>query len=66
VILVPLHVLPDRFEEAVRGLKALANFDGLVVTVPYKARILPFVDRLMPMGEKVGAINVMRRDRDGK
>jgi shikimate dehydrogenase len=61
-ILVPLHVLPKRFEETVRGLKALANLDGLVITVPYKARIVPFVDRLRPMGEKVGAINVMRRD----
>jgi shikimate dehydrogenase len=64
-ILVPLHVLPKRFEETVRGLKALANLDGLVITVPYKARIVPFVDRLRPMGEKVGAINVMRRDGDG-
>ena len=64
-ILVPLHVLPNRFEETVRGLKALANLDGLVITVPYKARILGFVDRLLPMGEKVGAINAMRRDSDG-
>ncbi|HXP77530.1 MAG TPA: NAD(P)-binding domain-containing protein [Stellaceae bacterium] len=64
-ILVPLHVLPDRFEETVRGLKALANLDGLVITVPYKARILTFVDRLLPMGEKVGAINAMRRESDG-
>ncbi len=65
-ILVPFHVLPDRFDDTVRGLKALANLDGLVITVPYKARILPFVDRLMAMGERVGAINVMRRDRDGR
>ena len=65
-ILVPLHVLPDLFDEAIRGLKALANLDGLVVTVPYKARIVPFVDRLLSMGEKVGAINVMRHDRDGR
>src|SRR5262249_26983468 len=65
-ILVPLHVLPDRFDETVRGLKALANLAGLVITLPYKARILPFIDRLMPMGEMIGAINVMRRDRDGK
>ena len=42
-ILVPLHVLPDRFEETIRGLKALANLDGLVITVPYKARILTFI-----------------------
>jgi len=65
-ILVPLHVLPDRFEETVRGLKALANLDGLVITAPYKARILPFVDRLRRTAETVGAINVMRRDSDGR
>jgi shikimate dehydrogenase len=65
-ILVPLHVLPDRFEETVRGLKALANLDGLVITVPYKARIVPFADRILAMGETVGAINVMRRDSDGR
>jgi shikimate dehydrogenase len=51
-ILVPLHVLPERFDETVRGLKRLANLDGLVITVPYKARIMPFVDRLRSMGER--------------
>lgn len=64
-ILVPLHVPPDVFEAAVRGIKALANLDGLVVTVPYKARILPHVDRVLPTGARVGAINAMRREADG-
>jgi shikimate dehydrogenase len=64
-ILVPMHVLAARFDETVRGLLALANLDGIVITVPYKSRILPFVDRLLPLGERVGAINAMRRDADG-
>jgi shikimate dehydrogenase len=64
-LMVPLHVRPDRFDETVRGLKALANLDGIVITIPYKARILAHVDRVLPMGEKVGAINAMRRDADG-
>ena len=60
-----MHVKPEAFDETVRGLKALANLDGIVITVPYKPRIVPFVDRLMPTGERVGAINAMRREPDG-
>ena len=64
-LLLPLHVKPELFDETVHGLKALANLDGIVITVPYKARVVPFVDRLMPTGERVGAINAMRREPDG-
>ncbi len=64
-ILVPLHVAGERFDETVRGLKALANLDGLVITVPYKARVLSHVDRLLANGMRVGAINAMRREADG-
>ena len=64
-LLLPLHVKPELFDETVRGLKALANLDGIVITVPYKARVVPFVDRLMPTGERVGAITAMRREPDG-
>jgi shikimate dehydrogenase len=64
-LLLPMHVKPDLFDETVRGLKALANLDGIVITVPYKARIVPFVDKLMPTGERVGAINAMRREAGG-
>jgi shikimate dehydrogenase len=65
-ILVPLHLKPETFDDAIRGLKAVANLDGIVATIPYKSRILPFVERLLPTGERVGAINAMRRDPDGR
>ena len=65
-VLVPLHVLPDRFEATLRGLMALGNLDGIVVTVPYKVRALSLVDEVMPTGRRVGAINAMRRERDGR
>jgi shikimate dehydrogenase len=64
-VLVPMHVEPDHFDETVRGLKRLANLDGLIITVPYKSRILPYVDRVLPMAEAVGAVNAMRREPDG-
>jgi shikimate dehydrogenase len=64
-LMLPMHVTPERFDETVRGLKALANLDGIVITVPYKVRIIPHIDRLLPTGERIGAINAMRREADG-
>jgi shikimate dehydrogenase len=64
-ILVPVHVPAAHFDTAVRGLLALGNLDGLVVTVPFKERILPLADRVLARGGEVGAINALRRERDG-
>lgn len=64
-VFVPAHVLSDHFEETMRGLMRLGNLDGLMVTVPFKARIMPFADRVLPMGAAVGAINALRRETDG-
>jgi shikimate dehydrogenase len=63
-ILVPLHVLPDRFDESVRGLLALGNLDGLIFTIPYKARALALATTLGPQAQTVGAINALARDAD--
>jgi shikimate dehydrogenase len=49
-----------------RGLMALRNLDGLVVTVPYKHRATELADLLHPTGRRVGAINALRRERDGR
>jgi len=63
-VLVPFHVLPEAFDASLRGLMALGNLDGLIVTVPYKARAMGLVDRIEPMAAKTGAINAMRREAD--
>ncbi len=65
-VLVPMHVKPESFDQTVRGLKALANLHGIIATIPYKSRILEFVDRVLPTGRRVGAINAMRREPDGR
>jgi shikimate dehydrogenase len=65
-ILVPFHVPAARFDETMRGIMALANLDGLIVTIPYKARVLPYVDLVLPTGRQAGAINAMRREPDGR
>jgi shikimate dehydrogenase len=64
-LLVPARVPADRFDDAVRGLMALGNLDGLLVTVPFKSRMLPFADHLGDAARCIGAINALRRDADG-
>lgn len=64
-VMIPAHVLPDRFDATMRGLMGLGNLDGIVVTVPYKARIVPFATRLGPTAALIGALNALRREADG-
>lgn len=64
-LMLPMQVKSERFDDTIRGIKALANLDGIIATIPYKARILEHVDRVHPTGQRVGAINAMRRERDG-
>jgi shikimate dehydrogenase len=64
-LLVPFHVLPDQFDTTLAGLMKLDNLHGLVVTIPYKIRARELVARVLPSGARIGAINALRRERDG-
>ena len=64
-VLVPAHVPADRFDEIVPALMQLRNLDGLLVTVPFKARMLRFAQRLGPTAKSIGALNALRREADG-
>lgn len=65
-VLVPCLVRADSFEQTVRGLMSIGNLDGLIVTVPYKARALSLADTLGTDGRLAGAINALRREADGR
>lgn len=64
-LVVPIHARPSEFDIVMRGLQAIGNFDGLVVTLPLKVRSLEFTDHLLDTGRRVGAINAIRRNADG-
>src|SRR5207248_5768039 len=64
-VLVPAHVLPERFDATIPALMRVANLDGLLVTVPYKSRMVPFANRLGETARRIGAINALRREADG-
>jgi shikimate dehydrogenase len=65
-ICLPIQAHIEGFDEVVRGIKAMPNFHGFVLTVPHKIRAMPHADRLTPDAERIGAVNVMRREPDGK
>jgi shikimate dehydrogenase len=64
-IMLPFHVLPDKFDETLRGVMALKNLDGIVATVPYKLRLTEYLDHIHPSGKRIGAVNAARREKDG-
>lgn len=39
---------------------------GLNVTIPYKEKVIPFLDELDPQAQEIGAVNVIRIERAGK
>lgn len=54
----------DEFEQGMKALKLL-KIDGFNVTVPYKEKVIPFLNELTPIAERVGAVNTVIH-RDGK
>ncbi len=65
-ILFPLHVLPDAFDAVLPQVMRIHNLDGLVFTIPYKARACALADLLLPQARTIGAINALARGRDGR
>lgn len=57
-VYIPFRVKPDDLKQAVLGLKAL-NVIGFNVTIPHKVAIIPFLDNLDPLAEKIGAVNTV-------
>lgn len=64
-VLVPLHVRQNEFETLMPALMRLANFDGFIFTIPFKARAMALVDRVGQQGRLLGGINQMVRRSDG-
>ena len=59
-----LRVVPGELSVAMDRLRS-GEFSGFNVTVPYKRRVLDFVDRLAPSAALVGVANTLVREADG-
>ena len=55
---IPFRVKPEQLPQAVAGLRAL-NVRGFNVTIPHKVAVIPLLDSLDPLAEKIGAVNTV-------
>ncbi len=58
---LPFRVRTEALGAAIAGMKAL-NMRGLNVTIPHKVAVIPFLDGLDPLAEKIGAVNTIVND----
>ncbi len=48
----------EDIEASIRGMAAL-GIQGLSVTIPFKSAVIPFLDELDPLAERIGAVNTI-------
>jgi shikimate dehydrogenase len=58
---VPFKVKKEDLEQAVQAIRAL-NIRGMNVTIPHKVAVMPLLDKLDPLAEKIGAVNTIVND----
>lgn len=59
------YELFEKEPEEIETFLKSGDFSGINVTVPYKQAVIPFLDELSPLAEKLGAVNTVVR-RNGK
>jgi shikimate dehydrogenase len=65
-VMVPVDVAPSDLGAVVGALRSIRNLDGIVVTVPHKTSIAQFCDALSERALQAGAVNVIKRETDGR
>ncbi|CDZ30861.1 Shikimate dehydrogenase substrate binding domain protein [Neorhizobium galegae bv. officinalis] len=65
IVSVPLHVPAKDLATIWAGLRAMPNLVGFGITLPHKQTAIGLCDSLDPVAARVGAVNFVRRERDG-
>ena len=55
----------EREPEELEGMLKNRDFDGINVTIPYKKDVLPYLDEIDPLAQRLGAVNTIVK-RNGK
>lgn len=59
------HVTAEGLADYLATRRQDSNWRGCNATMPHKQALLPLVDRLDPLAEKIGAVNTVVREDDG-
>lgn len=65
-VLIPFHVRPPELAGFMDALRGMQNFGGLIATVPHKTSMLAICDQVEGDSARIGAVNAVRRDPDGR
>ncbi|SAK47366.1 shikimate 5-dehydrogenase [Caballeronia fortuita] len=65
-VLVPMHIDAGEIDAVLPTLLRLKNLDGLLVTSPFKTHALAIADEVHSRGARIGAVNALRRDDEGR
>ncbi|MBN1691750.1 MAG: shikimate dehydrogenase [Dehalococcoidia bacterium] len=63
-VYLPFRVSRDRLASAVEGIRAL-HMAGMNITIPHKVSIIPLLDEVDPLAQRIGAVNVVH-NKDGR
>ncbi|MFC1771526.1 shikimate dehydrogenase, partial [Candidatus Margulisiibacteriota bacterium] len=57
-VYIPLPTKRTEVHQALTAIKTF-NFSGINVTIPFKEQVIPFLDQLDPLANKIGAVNTI-------
>lgn len=57
-VYLAFEVTPEQLPNAVAGIRAL-GIQGANVTIPHKVAVIPHLDGLTPLAQKIGAVNTL-------
>ena len=60
------YFLYEKQQEELENFLLHGDFTGLNVTIPYKEAVIPYCNFLSPVAAKLGAVNILVRQKDGK
>jgi shikimate dehydrogenase len=63
---IPLHVNAEALPAVVSALRGVKNLQGINVTIPHKVAMMALCDEVEPSAKLIGAVNIVRRDPDGR
>lgn len=65
-VMVPFQISPETLPQFADALRQLKSFDGAIITVPHKGPMASLCDEVSASARAIGAVNVIRRDPDGR
>ena len=65
-ILVPLLVPQAEFEQTIQSVMRIGNLEGLIITFPFKERMMPFLQKISADAALIGAVNAVKKNEHGE